>query len=77
MSQAVHSHNGSAQRFTITEQETDFADSAVVVRTKRYAFYWLLSDTPVLLSVRDYDGTDVTGTVDPPDEMYERVAQAQ
>ncbi|MUV89916.1 hypothetical protein GJ629_08425 [Halapricum sp. CBA1109] len=75
MSHAVHSQQSTATRFTVAEQETDFSDDVVVVRTKRYAFYWLLSDTPVLLSVRDYDGTDVTGTVDPPDGMYERVAQ--
>jgi hypothetical protein len=75
MSHAVHSQQSTAARFTVAEQETDFSDDVVVVRTKRYAFYWLLSDTPVLLSVRDYDGTDVTGSVDPPDGMYERVAQ--
>lgn len=76
MSQAVYSHQSRTQPFTVSEQETDFADNAVVVRTKRYAFYWLVSDTPVLLSIRDYDGTDVTGSVDPPDGMRQRVAQS-
>ena len=75
MSHAAFAHTPTQQRFTIEQQETDIADRAVVARTKRYAFYWLLGEEPVLLGVRDYDGTDVTGQVDPPDGMFERLAQ--
>jgi hypothetical protein len=45
------------------------------VRTKRYAFYWLLGEEPVLLQVKDYDGSDVTREVDPPAGMYDRLLQ--
>ena len=74
MAHAVHSQR-STDRFTITETEADYAEQVVIARTKRYAFYWLLADRPVLLAVRDYDGTDVSGSVDPPDGMVQRVAR--
>ena len=61
--------------FTTHEVSTEETpDQAVKTRTKRYTFYWQIgADGPVLLRVSDYDGTDVTTDVDPPDEMYERV----
>lgn len=63
--------------FTISEADSDaFPETAVVAKTKRYAFYWLAGKEPILLTVKDYDGTNVTGEVDPPDSMIERVAQA-
>jgi hypothetical protein len=74
MTQITHSRT-KPQQFTISEGESDTLQRAVVARTKRYAFYWLLGEEPVLLQVRDYDGSDVTREVDPPDEMYEKLAQ--
>ncbi|QSG15345.1 hypothetical protein [Halapricum desulfuricans] len=63
--------------FTISEADSDaFPGTAVVAKTKRYTFYWLAGEEPILLTVKDYDGTNVTGEVDPPDSMIERVAQA-
>ena len=63
------------QQFTVSECETDALGRAVIVRTKRYAFYWLLGEEPVLLQVKDYDGSDVTREVDPPAGMYDRLLQ--
>ncbi|WP_181686228.1 hypothetical protein [Halorhabdus salina] len=58
----------------ITTEET--ADVAMKTQTKRYTFYWQIgADGPVLLRVSDFDGTDVTTDVDPPDDMYDRVRQ--
>lgn len=62
--------------FTISEADSDASpETAIVARTKRYAFYWLIGEEPILLTVKDYDGTNVTGEVDPPDRMIERIAQ--
>lgn len=74
MTQTTHPRRR-PQQFTITERENDTLQRAVVARTKRYTFYWLLGEEPVLLLVRDYDGSDVTRTVDPPEEMCERLAR--
>lgn len=76
MSYAVQEQTAHTQRFTTTEQETDIADGAIVARTKRYTFYWLLCEEPLLVRVTDYDGTDVTDEVEPPDGMEELLAQA-
>ncbi|QSG09293.1 hypothetical protein [Halapricum desulfuricans] len=63
--------------FTISEADSDAApETGVVTQTKRYTFYWLVGEEPILLTVKDYDGTNVTGEVDPPDRMIERVAQS-
>ncbi|QGN06715.1 hypothetical protein Hrd1104_05025 [Halorhabdus sp. CBA1104] len=63
--------------FTAHEVTTDqTADVAMKTQTKRYTFYWQIgANGPVLLRVSDYDGTDVTSDVDPPDDMYDRVRQ--
>ncbi|WEL17910.1 MULTISPECIES: hypothetical protein [unclassified Halorhabdus] len=63
--------------FTTTQLSTDeTAEDAVLTRTKRYTFYWQLGPNgPELLRVSDFDGTNVTASVDPPDDMYERLRQ--
>ena len=76
MSQTTQSQQTRSAQFTISEQETDSPSQAVIARTKRYAFYWLLGEEPILLLVRDYDGSDVTEKVTPPEEMYDRLAQS-
>lgn len=67
----------SAASFTTTELSTDeTAEDAMVTRTKRYTFYWQIgADGPELLRVSDFDGTDVTASVDPPADMYDRLRQ--
>lgn len=63
--------------FTTTQLSTDeTAEDAMLTRTKRYTFYWQMGpDGPHLLRVSDFDGTDVTASVDPPQDMYERLRQ--
>ncbi len=72
---SVTTQSQHAAPFTITEAENDaLPETAVVARTKRYAFYWLVGEEPILLTVKDYDGTTVTDEVEPPDSMVERLA---
>ena len=63
--------------FTTTQLSTDeTAEDALVTQTKRYTFYWQIAPSgPELLRVSDFDGTDVTASVDPPENMYERLRQ--
>jgi len=74
MTQLQHTRTRN-QPFTIRETDTEEFGMAVVARTKRYRFYWLLGEKPMLLRILDVDGTDVTGSVDPPDGMREYLAQ--
>lgn len=64
-------------RTSFTTQEVSTEETpggAIKTRTKRYTFYWQIgADGPVLLRVSDFDGTDVTDDVDPPEGMYDRV----
>lgn len=63
------------QQFTIDDTGCDLGERVTVVKTKRYTFCWLLGEEPLLLAVRDYDGTDVTDRVEPPDGMAASLAR--
>jgi hypothetical protein len=74
---AVTTHSRNSAPFTISEESSDeLPETTLVARTKRYTFYWLVGEEPILLTVKDVDGTTVTGEIEPPDRMVEQLAQA-
>ncbi|ACV12992.1 hypothetical protein Huta_2831 [Halorhabdus utahensis DSM 12940] len=77
MSCKSRSSQPSEASFTTTQLSTDeTAEDALLTQTKRYTFYWQIGPNgPELLRVSDFDGTNVTASVDPPDDMYERLRQ--
>jgi|AntRauTorcE11898_2_1112593.scaffolds.fasta_scaffold33447_1 hypothetical protein len=74
---AVTTQSRHSAPYTISEASSDeLPETTLVARTKRYTFYWLVGEEPILLTVKDIDGTNVTGEVEPPDRMAEQLAQA-
>jgi len=75
---AVTTKSRNSAPFTISETDSDeLPETTLVARTKRYTFYWLVGEEPILLTVKDVDGTTVTGEVEPPDRMVEQLAQSR
>ena len=74
---AVTTESRNSAPFTVSETGSDAQpETTIIARTKRYTFYWLVGEEPILLLVKDYDGTTVTDEVDPPDRMVDWLAQA-
>ena len=74
---AVTTQSRNSAPYTISEADSDaLPETTLVARTKRYTFYWLVGEEPILLAIKDIDGTTVTGEVEPPDGMVEQLAQA-
>jgi hypothetical protein len=77
MTPMLKSNTQTTQRFTLEQRSSAHLDERLLVgKTKRYTFYWVGEDDPVLVLVRDIDGTEVTEEIDPPDGMRRAVRNA-